>query len=81
MVLNRVTLKPADPKRHFAAIAALMTSVETEPTTESSLRDWYNRQQENGIRFTVAMYPAGKLLGFNALYRENLNRDPVYGKT
>ena len=62
MDLNRVSLQPADPTIHFAAIAALMTSQETEPTTESSLLDWYKRQLELGIQFTVAVDPDGLVL-------------------
>ena len=79
MDLNRITLLPADQNLHFAAIAALLTSHETEPTTESSLVDWYNRQLELGIKFTVIVTPQGSVLGFNCLYRENLNRDRLYG--
>jgi len=79
MDLHRITLQPADPTIHFAAIAALMTSQETEPTTESSLLDWYNRQLELGIQFTVAVDPDGLVRGFNGIYRENLNRDRLYG--
>jgi mycothiol synthase len=78
MDLNRITLLPADPNLHFAAIAALMTSHETEPTTESSLVDWFHRQQELGIQFTVAINPQGRVLGFNGLYRENRNYDRLY---
>jgi RimJ/RimL family protein N-acetyltransferase/GNAT superfamily N-acetyltransferase len=79
MDLSRVSLQPADPTIHFAAIAALMTSQETEPTTESSLLDWYTRQLELGIQFTVAVDPDGSVHGFNGIYRENLNRDRLYG--
>ncbi len=79
MDLNRVSLQPADPAIHFAALAALLTSQETEPTTESSLLDWYKRQLELGIQFTVAVDPDGLVRGFNGLYRENLNRDRLFG--
>jgi hypothetical protein len=37
MDLKEKLIQPADPERYFAAIAALMTSHETEPTTEGSL--------------------------------------------
>ncbi len=77
--LNRISLQPADPTRHFSSIASLMTSQETEPTTERSLMDWYTRQLELGILFTVAVDHDGRTLGFNGLYRDNLNRDRLYG--
>lgn len=79
MDLIHITLQPADPKRHFAVIAALMSGQETEPTTKQSLTEWYNRHLEDGIQFTTALSPEGRVLGFNGLYRENLNYERLFG--
>lgn len=79
MDLTHISIQPADPMRHFSAIAALMTSQETEPTTEQSLAEWYTRQLENGILLSVAVSPEVRVLGFNGIYRENLNYEGLYG--
>ena len=73
MDLNNITLQPADPTRHFAAIATLISTQETEPTTEISLTEWYAKRQERGISLSVALSPDGEVLGFNGIYRDNLN--------
>jgi len=79
MDLTHVSIQPADPMRHFTAIAALMTSQETEPTTEQSLAEWYKRQLEDGIQLSVALSPKASVLGFFGIYRENLNYEQLYG--
>lgn len=63
------TLHPPDPERHFAAIAALLTSFETEPTSESGLLRWYQRELEQGLRMCVAQDENGAVAGFHCLYR------------
>lgn len=63
MDLNQITIQPADPTRHFTAIAALLTTQETEPSTAESLQEWFNKQPAGGIRFSVALSPLGHLLG------------------
>jgi len=79
MDLTHISIQPADPLRHFAVIAALMSTQETEPTTEKSLFEWYNRQLEGGIQLTIPVSPEGRVLGFNGIYRENLNYEQLYG--
>ena len=79
MDLPRISIQPADPMRHFAAIASLLTSQETEPTTAQSLTEWYERQLEVGIQLSVALTPQGNVLAFNGTYRENLNYEQLYG--
>jgi L-amino acid N-acyltransferase YncA/RimJ/RimL family protein N-acetyltransferase len=79
MGLAHINIQPADPLRHFAAIAALMSSQETEPTTQQSLTEWYSRQLGDGIQLMVAVSQADKVLGFNSIYRENLNYEQLYG--
>jgi L-amino acid N-acyltransferase YncA/RimJ/RimL family protein N-acetyltransferase len=58
-----------------------MNTLETEPNSAESLSDWYNKQLEHGIRFSVALSPAGEVLGFTCLYRSNLNREGFYAVT
>jgi len=79
MDLTKINIQPADPGRDFATIAALLTTQETEPSTAESLLEWYGKQSADGIHFSVALSPDGKLLGFNGIYRENLNYDRLYG--
>jgi mycothiol synthase len=70
---SAIHLLPAEPDRHFAAIASLLSSQETEPSSPQSLLDWYNRQGQHGILFIVAVDSAGRVLGFSGIYRDNLN--------
>ncbi len=79
MLLDDVRLLPAVPEPHFAAIAALISTQETEPSTQQSLTDWYNRRVSGGIRFTAAVDQRDQLLGFNGLYRDNTNVAGQYG--
>ena len=79
MKLMDIRLQPADPARHFTAIAALISSQETEPSTQQTLTEWYNRQLADGILFTVAVDPDDRVLGFSGIYRDNLNIEQLYG--
>jgi L-amino acid N-acyltransferase YncA len=79
MKLNPVIYQPANPERHFAAIARLISGEEGEPTTEKSLLDWYRRQLEAGIWFTVVTTPDEQVLGFNGLYHMTSERERLYG--
>ena len=78
MDLSTITLQPADPTPHFASIAKLISSQETEPTSETSLNDWVALRKERGISLTVALDPDGQVLGFNCIVRHNLNREAFY---
>lgn len=75
---DQITIQPADPQRDFSAIAALLTSQETEPSTAESLLEWFNKQPAAGIRFSVALSPQGRLLGFNGIYRSFTNLERNY---
>ncbi len=77
--LKQFTVQTAEPQAHFAAIAALISSQETEPTTASSMLEWYNRQLHDGIWLHAAVDENGELAGFNGLYRLNLNLEANYG--
>jgi mycothiol synthase len=79
MDLKTIIFQPADPERHFAAIAALLSGQETEPSTQQSLLEWYHKQLDDGIHLTVALTAAGKLVGFSCIYRDNLNLEGHYG--
>jgi RimJ/RimL family protein N-acetyltransferase len=79
MDFNQIKIGLADPNRHFAAIAALMNTQETEPNTAETLSEWYNNQLKNGIRCGVAVSAEDEVLGFNCIYRSTLNRDRCYG--
>jgi mycothiol synthase len=76
---KQITIEPDDPEHHFAAIAALMNTQETEPNTAETLAEWYNKQPEDGIRFNAAVSPERKLLGFNGIYRAYSNLERNYG--
>jgi mycothiol synthase len=77
--MTDISLVPAVPEHHFSAIAALISSQETEPSTQETLTAWYRRQMADGIQFTVAVDSLGRVLGFNGLYRHNLNIPHLYG--
>ncbi len=79
MLLKNVRLLPAEPERHFAAIAALISGQETEPSTQQSLTEWYNRRRAGGILFTTAVDQLDQVLGFDGLYRDNTNIERQYG--
>ncbi len=73
MLLNDVRLLPAEPDRDFAAIAALISVEETEPSTPQTLAQWYRQRQLYGIRLTTAVNSDGQALGFNGIFRVKLN--------
>lgn len=68
------TLLPPEPGGDFARLAALFSSIETEPTSESGLLDWYNRELAQGLQMRVAHETQGALAGVVCLYRRG---DPV----
>jgi mycothiol synthase len=77
--LTDILLQPADPQRHFAAMAALFSTFETEPTTPESLLEWYHNRLKHGIRLTAALTGEGNLAGLSSIYRDNLNIPNHYG--
>ncbi len=77
--LNTIRILPAVPGKYFTEIAALMSGAETEPTSESSLLDWYNRQLQDGIQLYAAISPDGRVCGFSGLYRSSSSREGLYG--
>jgi mycothiol synthase len=79
MNIDNVKILTAVPAAHFASIAALMNTIETEPNTADSLAEWYAKQLADGVRFAVALSPGNDVLGFNGIYRANANIDRYYG--
>jgi RimJ/RimL family protein N-acetyltransferase len=79
MDLTEIKIQPIDQAAHFAAIATLMNTVDTEPNTAESLAEWYNKQSENERKFEVAVDPLASVLGFYGIYRANTNQDSYYG--
>ena len=79
MKLEQITLQPADPERDLAAVAGLMNTQETEPSTATSLAEWYGKRLKDGIRLTVAVSPKSEVLGFNCIYRAYTNLERNYG--
>ncbi len=77
--MDSIRLIPADPDRHFATIAALISTQETEPSNQRSLAEWYKDQSEDGILFTAAVNTDDTVLGFSGIYRDNLNIEYHYG--
>ena len=79
MDLNAFTIRPANPELHYAHIAQLMSSQQTEPTTAVSLAEWYAKRLERGINMNVALSANAEVVGFNCLYRDNLNLEDFFG--
>lgn len=57
-----INLRPAEPERDFAELAALFSTQEDEPTTQSGLKEYYAREKE-WIFQRVAEDEQGELLG------------------
>jgi L-amino acid N-acyltransferase YncA len=79
MDVREIKIHPIDPAIHFCAVAALLNTIETEPNTAESLAEWYYKQLEDGVKFFVAVDPAGVVHGFSGLYRTNTNLAGYYG--
>lgn len=77
MTEKLIEIQPAIPEQHFGAIASLLTTQETEPSTAQSLTEWYTKRLEDGIRFSVAI-TCGKVIGFHGIYRAYTNLERNY---
>ena len=78
MPANLIEIRPAIPEQHFGAIASLLTTQETEPSTAHSLTEWYTKRLADGIRFSVAITPRDKVIGFYGIYRAFTNLERNY---
>jgi GNAT superfamily N-acetyltransferase len=63
--MKTLTLRPADPDRDFAQLAALFSLEGDEPTSEPGLRTDFDEHKERIFRLMVAEDERGELLGFN----------------
>ncbi len=79
MDMDTFRLVTAIPGQHFAAIAALLSSQETEPSTQRTLTEWYERRLGDGIHLTAAVDSLEQVAGFNSIWRDNLNLDRHFG--
>jgi GNAT superfamily N-acetyltransferase len=62
--MRTVNLRPVVPELDFGQIAALISSLETEVTTENGLKEYYQEQKAQSLRMMVAEDAQGGLLGF-----------------
>lgn len=69
--MTGLTLRPADPERDFAQLAAWFTILEDETSTDASLKAYYEENQAR-ISHKVAEDAAGELLGFYWVARDRL---------
>ena len=56
--MTTITLRPAEPEKDFAQLAAWFTSIEDEPSTETGLKEYYQKVQER-VTQRVAVDEAG----------------------
>jgi GNAT superfamily N-acetyltransferase len=61
--MKTIVLRPGDPEHDFWQLAAWFSDLEDEPTSESGLREYYEKRREQIIQ-TVAENEQGELLGF-----------------
>jgi len=76
--MKRITLRPVEPERDFALIAALFTLEQDEPTTEPALKIDYDAHKERIFRLMVAEGEQGELLGFNWATRSRIDANEAY---
>jgi L-amino acid N-acyltransferase YncA/RimJ/RimL family protein N-acetyltransferase len=76
--MKTVYLRPSEPERDFGQIAALISSLETELTTENGLKEYYEEQKEQSLRMMVAEDAQGELLGFHWAIASTIEEGRVY---
>ena len=75
--MKDIHLRPTEPARDFAEIAALISSQEDDPTSEAALREDYEAHQESILRLMAAEDEQGNLLGFSWAYRNKVEPEWV----
>ncbi|MCU0486636.1 MAG: GNAT family N-acetyltransferase [Anaerolineales bacterium] len=73
--MQTIHLRPAEPARDFAELAAMFTSLANEPTTEPGLLEDYQKHQEQIFCLSVAEDEQGRLLGFTWAYLDRVGAD------
>ncbi len=58
-----IRLRPAEPERDFAQLAAFFTILEDWPSTEDGLREFYEKERSRTVQ-EVAVDPPDDVLGF-----------------
>lgn len=58
-----ILIRPGDPDRDFAQVAAMFTILENQPNSESGVREYYEEQKERTFQ-RVAEDEQGELAGF-----------------
>ena len=76
--MEQIHLRPAEPERDFAQLAALFTLEQDEPTTESALAADYEAHKARIFRLMVAEDAQGNLLGFNWATRSRFHESDAY---
>lgn len=76
--MNQIHLRPAEPERDFAQLAALFTLEQDEPTTEAALAADYEAHKARIIRLMVAEDAQGNFLGFNWATRSRFHESDAY---
>jgi GNAT superfamily N-acetyltransferase len=74
----KINLRPAELERDFGQIAALISSLETEVTSENGLKEYYEEQREQSLRMMVAEDAQGELLGFHWAIRSTFEAGRLY---
>ncbi len=72
--MTAIRLRPADPDRDFAQLAAWFTILEDETNTEASLREYFGKERER-VTHRVAEAGPGELLGFYWATRDRWRPD------
>jgi GNAT superfamily N-acetyltransferase len=75
--MKTILLRPAEPERDFRQLAAWFSILEGEPNSESSLKEYYDKEQEWIIQ-RVAEDEQGELLGFYWILRHKSEADRIY---
>jgi mycothiol synthase len=70
--MDAIHLRPSNPDRDFADIAALLSSQEDDPTAEKDLREDYEAHKDSIVRLVTAEDAQGQLLGFTWAYRDKV---------
>lgn len=76
--MKTITLRPVDLERDFGQLAALFTTEQDEPTTETELKTDYDQHKDRIFCLTVAEDELGELLGFNWATRNRNDPDRAY---
>jgi GNAT superfamily N-acetyltransferase len=75
--MNSLHLRPTEPARDFAEIAALISSQEDDPTTEAALKEDYEAHKDTLVRLMTAQDEQGNLLGFSWAYQNKVEPERV----